>query len=64
MKLLTWVQTSKITNPEDAELPMVNGLDKIKILKCKVVKKIITRKDDGEVIVTNCGPVTFKKRKP
>jgi hypothetical protein len=43
---------------------MVNGLDKIKILKCKVVKKIITRKDDGEVIVTNCGPVTFKKRKP
>lgn len=41
---------------------MVNGIDKIKVLKYTVVKKIITRKDDGEIIVTNCGPVSFKKR--
>lgn len=43
---------------------MVNGIDKIKILKCKVIKKEIIKGHDGDFIVNNLGPVLFKKRPP
>jgi len=42
---------------------MINGIDKIKILKCTVIKKEIVKGRDGDFIVNNCGPVFFKKRK-
>lgn len=62
MKLSTWIQKSKMIDASSAELPMVNGIDKIKILKCKVIKKEIIKGRDGDFIVNNCGPVLSRKR--
>jgi hypothetical protein len=53
-----------VIKTDDAELPMVNGIDKIKILKCTVTKKEIIKGRDGDFLVNNCGPVLFKKRHP
>jgi hypothetical protein len=51
-----------VTKTDEAELPLVNGIDKIKILKCTVTKKEIIKGRDGDFLVNNCGPVVFKKR--
>ena len=42
---------------------MIQGIEKIKVLKCVIIKKEISKGRDGELIVNNCGPVVFKKRK-
>jgi hypothetical protein len=41
----------------------VNGIDKIKTLKCTVTKKEIVKGRDGDLLVNNCGAVLFKQRK-
>lgn len=45
-------------------MPVLNGIDKIKTLKCTVTKKEIVKGRDGDLLVNNCGPVLFKKRSP
>ena len=42
---------------------MVNGIDKIKVLSCKVTKKEILKSRDGQILVNNCGQHFFKKQK-
>jgi hypothetical protein len=41
---------------------VVPGIDKIRIVKCNVIKKEIIKGCDGDFIVHNKGPVLFKKR--
>lgn len=40
----------------------MNGIEKIKVLKCTVIKKEIIKGRDGDLIVNDCGPFNTKKR--
>ena len=55
-KLLGWQK--KQTLPGTG----VVGIDRIKVLKCQIIKKEIIKGRDGDVITNNLGPVLFKRR--
>jgi hypothetical protein len=61
-KLKTWLKKTEPQSARLAELPLVNGVDKIRVLRKSIVKKEIIKGRDGEFIINNCGPVSFKKR--
>lgn len=60
-KLATWIDKSKETTHEAmaSDLPMLSGMEKIKIQRCQITKREMTKIPNGSMHVKDLGNVKF-----